>query len=111
MAQLESVPIFQFHPTTPSVSTQMKSFLSRNTREVKNFTAAPTPQLFSTSTIWNGLFTDQILTSNIDFKSTFQFNIFYQLMVFNGSLVRSLPLSLCVVFRPLDNFFFVIGPQ
>jgi hypothetical protein len=85
-------------------------FFARHLRS-QNFTAAPTPRLFSTSTIRNNLFTDSILESNIDFKSNFQFNIFRSI---DGvqRFSRSQPpaLSLCGI-PTAGLFFFVIGPQ
>ena len=50
-------------------------------------------------------FWNQILISSQIFSSIFS----VQSMVFNGSLVRNLPRSLCVVFRPLDYFFLSSG--
>ena len=78
MAQLESVPIFYFHPSTPSVSTQMKSFLSRDTREVKtslllrplNYSQLqPYATAYLLIQFWN-----QILISSQIFSSIFSIN-------------------------------------
>ena len=76
----------------------------RDPREVKNFTAAPTPRQFSTSTIRNSLCTYLFLESNICFCLIFQSNIFNTSTVINGSFPINSPVLLCII--PTAGFIF-----
>jgi hypothetical protein len=77
----------------------------RDTREVKNFAAAPTPLQFSTSTIRNSLCTYLILESNICFYLIFQSNIFNPSTMINDSFLINSPTLPYALFRLLDLFF------